>query len=44
MIPKPVGHKYNFRQAQNLPLFKGRTKRFCNSFVPRCVAMWDDHP
>ena len=44
LIPKPVSHKYNFRRARSLPLFKGRTKRFCNSFVPRCVAMWDDHP
>ena len=44
LIPKPVGHKYNFRRPRSLPLFKGRTKRFCNSFVPRCVAMWDDHP
>ena len=44
LILKPVGHKYNFRRPRSLPLFKGRTKRFCNSFVPRCVAMWDDHP
>ena len=44
LIPKPVGHKYNFRRARSLPLFKGRMKRFCNSCVARCVAMWDDHP
>ena len=44
LIPKPIGHKYNFRRPRSLPLFKGRTKRFCNSFVPKCVAMWDDHP
>ena len=43
LIPKPVGHKYNFRRAKSLPFFKGRTKSFCNGFVPRCVAMWDDH-
>ena len=43
LIPKPVGHKYNFRRAKSLPLFKGKTKSFCNGFVPRCVAMWDDH-
>ena len=44
LIPKPVGHKYNFRRPRSLPLFKGRTKRFCNSFVPRCLVTWDDHP
>ena len=44
LIPKPADHKYNFRRARNLPLFRGRTKRFCNSFLPTCVKMWDDHP
>ena len=44
LIPKPVGYKYNFTRARSLPLSKGRTKRFCHSFVPRCMAMWDDHP
>ena len=31
LISKPVGH---FRRALSLPLFKGITKRFCDSFTP----------
>ena len=42
LVPEPVVHHYNFRDARKLPLFKCRTKRFSNSFLPTCVRKWDN--
>jgi hypothetical protein len=41
LLPKPVHHQYNFRNARKIPLFKSRTKRFSDSFLPYCVKKWD---
>ena len=41
LVPEPVVHHHNFRDARKLPLFKCRTKRFSSSFLPTCVRKWD---
>ena len=37
LLPKPVQHHYNFRNARKIPLFKSRTNRFGDSCLPYCV-------
>ena len=41
LLPKKNVHLYDFRNARNTPLFKTRTSRFYNSYLPTCVRKWD---
>ena len=41
LLPSPITHKYSLRNPRKYPLFKCRTERFKNSFIPYCVAKWD---
>jgi hypothetical protein len=41
LLPIKNSHSYNFRNARNIALFKTRTSRFYNSFLPTCVRKWD---
>ncbi|CAB4006245.1 Hypothetical predicted protein [Paramuricea clavata] len=41
LLPSPITHKYSLRNPRKYPLFKCRTERFRNSFIPYCVAKWD---
>lgn len=41
LLPKPVQHKYNLRNARKIPRFRSRTKRFSDSCLPYCVRKWD---
>ena len=41
LLPEPTPSHYNLRKPSRLPLFKCRTKRFKNSFIPSSVAKWD---
>ena len=34
-------HSYDLRNPRTLPLYKCRTNRFQNSFLPYCVRKWD---
>ena len=41
LLPEPAPSHYNLRKPRRLPLFKCRTKRFKNSFIPSSDAKWD---
>ena len=41
LLPDPVYHKNHLRNPRKYPLFKCRTERFKNSFIPYCVKKWD---
>jgi hypothetical protein len=41
LLPVPVNHKNHLRNPRKYPLFKCRTERFKNSFIPYCVKKWD---
>ena len=41
LLPEPAPSHYNLRKPRRLPLFKCRTKRSKNSFIPISVAKWD---
>ena len=41
LLPIASSHKYNLRNPRTYPLFKCRTERFKNSFIPKCVSIWD---
>ena len=41
LLPEPAPGHYNLRKPRRLPLFKCRTKRFKNCFIPSSVAKWD---
>lgn len=41
LFPNPVHNRYNLRHSRKIPLFKCRTKRFQDSFLPFCIRKWD---
>ena len=41
LLPIASSHKYNLRNPRTYPLFKCRTEGFKNSFIPKCVSIWD---
>ena len=41
LMPDPVQSQYNLRKTRKFPIFKCRTKRFQDSFLPYCVRKWD---
>lgn len=41
LLPDPVNNKDHLRDPRKYPLFKCRTERFKNSFIPYCVNKWD---
>ena len=41
LLPSPITHKYSLRDPRKYPLFKCRTERFKNSFIPYYLAKWD---
>ena len=41
LLPEPAPRHHNLRKPRRLPLFKCRTKRFKNGFIPSSVAKWD---
>ena len=41
LLPELAPSHYNLRKPRRLPLFKCRTKRLKNSFIPSSVAKWD---
>jgi hypothetical protein len=41
ILPPPVDNMYSFRRPRTLPLFKCRTNRFQNSFLPHAIKTWD---
>jgi hypothetical protein len=41
LLRDPVYHKNHLRNPRKNPLFKCRTERFKNSFIPYCVKKWD---
>ena len=41
LLPRKKSYSYNLRNARNIPLFKTRTSRFYDSFLPTCVRKWD---
>lgn len=41
LLPDPVNNKDHLRNPRKYPLFKCRTERFKNSFIPYCVNKWD---
>ena len=42
LLPNPKEQKYNLRNARNFNVYKCRTERFKNSFIPSCVNTWDN--
>ena len=42
LLPDVTSHKYCLRNPRKYPLFKCRTERFKNSFLPKCISKWDN--
>lgn len=41
LMPEPAQRHHNLRKPRKFRLFKCRTKRFQDSFLPYCVSKWD---
>ena len=41
LLPSPITHKCSLRDPRKYPLFKCKTERFKNSFIPYCLAKWN---
>ena len=42
LLPDAKSFKYNLRNPRTYTLFNCRTERLKNSFIPKCVHLWDE--
>ena len=41
LLPSAISHKFSLRNKRTYPMYKCKTERYKNSFIPKCVRNWD---
>ena len=41
LLPSAISHKFSLRNKRTYPMYKYKTERYKNSFIPKCVRNWD---
>jgi hypothetical protein len=41
LLPSAISHKFSLRNKRTYPMYKCKTERYKNSFIPKCVRNLD---